>query len=203
VRRLPGPNSDIWTASRSPCRGRDSAHSFTRLRRVSARTRRRLRQPSLYADPARCPVGMCRPSLPPANRTAVWGGFTATERLRPARDRRAGLVAALTVGASTWQARSQRTTRSRNRSGASRAVARRPNGRPPHDRPRKLTTGWRRSCRDDHPLFIFSLPVAQSIMPIPPCRTAGQPPCIGRAGRSRKRTAANFPRRLGWPSIAT
>jgi len=83
VRRLPGPNADIWDWQREGlCRGRDSAQFFhPDGERGSARTRRETQAKALCRS---CPV---RPecaaqSLAAREPYGVWGGFTETERLR-------------------------------------------------------------------------------------------------------------------------
>jgi WhiB family transcriptional regulator, redox-sensing transcriptional regulator len=98
VRRLPGPNADVWDWQREGlCRGRDSAQFFhPDGERGSARTRRETQAKALCRS---CPV---RPecaaqSLAAREPYGVWGGFTETERLR-----------LLTIG---WQDASQRYRR--------------------------------------------------------------------------------------------
>jgi WhiB family transcriptional regulator, redox-sensing transcriptional regulator len=83
VRRLPGPNADVWDWQMDGlCRGRDSGQFFhPDGERGSARARRELAAKALCRS---CPV---RPECAAQSLTArepygVWGGFTETERLR-------------------------------------------------------------------------------------------------------------------------
>lgn len=83
VRRLPGPNADVWDWQMDGlCRGRDSGQFFhPDGERGSARARRELAAKALCRA---CPV---RPecaaqSLSAREPYGVWGGFTETERLR-------------------------------------------------------------------------------------------------------------------------
>lgn len=83
VRRLPGPNADVWDWQMDGlCRGRDSGQFFhPDGERGSARARREMAAKALCRT---CPV---RPecaaqSLSAREPYGVWGGFTESERLR-------------------------------------------------------------------------------------------------------------------------
>jgi len=83
VRRLPGPNADVWDWQMDGlCRGRDSGQFFhPDGERGSARLRREMAAKALCRS---CPV---RPecaaqSLSAREPYGVWGGFTEGERLR-------------------------------------------------------------------------------------------------------------------------
>ena len=83
VRRLPGPNADVWDwQMEGLCRGRDSGQFFhPDGERGSARARREMAAKALCRS---CPV---RPecaaqSLSAREPYGVWGGFTEAERLR-------------------------------------------------------------------------------------------------------------------------
>jgi WhiB family redox-sensing transcriptional regulator len=83
VRRLPGPNADVWDwQMEGLCRGRDSGQFFhPDGERGSARARREMAAKALCRA---CPV---RPecaaqSLSAREPYGVWGGFTEGERLR-------------------------------------------------------------------------------------------------------------------------
>jgi len=83
VRRLPGPNADVWDWQMDGlCRGRDSGQFFhPDGERGSARLRREMAAKALCRS---CPV---RPecaaqSLSAREPYGVWGGFTEAERLR-------------------------------------------------------------------------------------------------------------------------
>jgi WhiB family transcriptional regulator, redox-sensing transcriptional regulator len=83
VRRLPGPNADVWDwQMEGLCRGRDSGQFFhPDGERGSARARREM------AAKALCQICPVRPecaaqSLSAREPYGVWGGFTEGERLR-------------------------------------------------------------------------------------------------------------------------
>jgi WhiB family redox-sensing transcriptional regulator len=83
VRRLPGPNADVWDWQMDGlCRGRDSGQFFhPDGERGSARARRELAAKALCRA---CPVRAecAAQSLTAREPYGVWGGFTETERLR-------------------------------------------------------------------------------------------------------------------------
>jgi WhiB family redox-sensing transcriptional regulator len=83
VRRLPGPNADIWDWQRlGSCRGMDSAFFFhPDGERGPARARR---QAAAKAVCARCPVleSCLKHALSVREPYGVWGGMSEEERAR-------------------------------------------------------------------------------------------------------------------------